>query len=410
MRLRKGTVLLAILALLLLALWGGRTALLFIMFLFLLAFLSFFLTSRRLESLSVERKIYPSRLSIGESARIELTFTNPSRLPLMWLEVWDFLPPYIVAKSGVTRFALTLRAKEKRVIRYTVQANKRGEFELSPLLLATGDPWGLWRREARIGAPSSLVVFPRLIPLSGMKLPLLKPFEGRKTGVRAYEDFTAISGTRDYLPSDPLKRIHWKLFAHLGKPRVKEFEFSSATTLVVWLDLVTSLKEFELPSIYEDYAATAAAAILHHAMEEHIPTYLQVFPFPRFFSDLGKGKDHFIRQMESLARARTGEGDLVELMREASQRLPWQSNLILISSLLSPEILGRLVELRLRAKHLSLYLIYEGSFLLPGEKPRKSFQFDLLAVQQLRERSKLLQGEHIHVHLIGGNDFLPVNA
>lgn len=410
MRLRSGVVLLVVFTLLLLAVWGGRTALLFVLFLLLLAFLSFFLTSRRLESISVERKVYPSRLSIGESAQIELTLFNSSRLPLMWLEVWDFLPPYIVPKSGVTRFALTLRAKEKRTFRYTVRANKRGEFKLSPILLATGDPWDLWRREAKVEAPSSLIVFPRLIPLSGMKLPLLKPFEGRKTGIRAYEDYTAISGTRDYLPSDPLKRMHWKLSAHLGKPLVKEFEFSAATTIVVWLDMVTNLNELELPSVYEDYAATAAASILHYAMEEHIPTSLQIFPSSPFFYGLGKGKDHFIRQMESLARAKMGGGDLVELIREASLHLPWQANLILISSLLSPDILARLVELKLRAKHLSLYLIYEGSFLLPGEKPRKSFQLDPLIVQELRERSKLLQGEHIRVHLIGGNDFLPVNA
>ena len=406
MRSKLPLILLALLSLFFLALWGGRVALLFVLFLAVLAGIAYFLTLRRPDTVQVSRLVTPTRLSIGEQAEVVLTVENRSKLPLPWLELWEFLPPYIVCKTGVTRYAMSLLAGEKRTFQYTITPHRRGEFALNPLLLTTGDPWGLWRRERRVDAPTALVVFPKIVPLERLRLPLRKPFEGRKSGIRAYEDYTAISGVRAYTPQDPLKRIHWKLSAHTGNLLVKEFEFSVNTVITVWVDLVSGGHETPFQEVYEDFAMMTAASLLHFASQKHIPSSLAIFPEVAQPEELGLDPIHFLRQMEILARAKSENGDLVECVRQSARRLPWQSNLILVSSFLSAEILTRLVELRLRTQHLTLYLIYEGSFRLPWEKPRRSFMLDPLEVADLRHKKAMLEDQHVHVHLIGENDSL----
>lgn len=410
MHFRPGVLLLALFAVALLVIFGGKTAFIFLLFLLLLSLTGYFLTWRAFNGLKLERRVRPTRLPSGEVAQIELIVENTSPFPLIWLEIWDHFQPYMVPFDGLPRFALSLKGKERRTILYRALLNKRGEYNLRPLLVSAGDPWGFWRKERNIDAPASLLVFPRIIPISSFALPLRKPFEGRKSGIRSYEDYTAISGLRDYLPFDPQKRIHWKVTAHIGKLLVKEFEFSSSTTLAVWVDLVSSGRRKDFMEVYQEYACMIAASILNYACEEHIPTLLKVFPGKNEESFLGKGKDHFLRQMEVLARAKAEEGDLLKQIFLQAPHLPWQSNLVLISSILNKQFLYKLVELRLRARHLSLYLLYEGSFLLPGEKPRYSFMLDPLEVSELRGLSGMLEEQNINVHLIGGNEPLEAVA
>jgi len=426
---RLKRILFVLIAIVLLALvtLGGRTALLFALFLLLLLALAFFMAKpavqRAASSIAVGSKgkppesaggvrfsrcILPNRLMVGDTATVELTLENTGRLPVPWMEVWDDLPPYLVPAGGSTRNALSLMPKERRLLRYQVRFNKRGDFNLKPLLVANGDPWGLWRQERREPAPASALVFPRILPLEEVKLPLRKPFEGQKSGFHAYEDTTSVSGIRAYEPHDPMKRIHWKLSAHLGQLMVKEFEFTANTAITLWLDLTVGRLNRGFLEVYEDFAAMIAASILRYAEEKHIPTALVSFPSKRPSVTLGSGKDHFLRQMEELARAQLGEGELLAGMPEAARQLPWQSNLILISSLLPRELVMRLAELHRRTQHLTVYLLYEGSFLLPGEKPRQSWLLDPQEVVELRRCSALLEAQGVRVRLVGGNDPLSV--
>jgi uncharacterized protein (DUF58 family) len=151
-----------------------------------------------------------------------------------------------------------------------------------------------------------------------------------------------------------------------------------------------------------------AASILSYAEEKHTPTALVVFPATYSSIPLGSGKDHFLHQMEELARARLGKGELLGAIKEAARHLPWQSNLILISSILSRERVMRLAELHRRTQQLTVFLLYEGSFLLPGEKPRTSYLLDPQEVVELRKGTAMLEAQGIRVRLVGENDPLSV--
>jgi len=299
-------------------------------------------------------------------------------------------------------FALSLRPHECRILRYRALTNKRGEYNLGPLNVSLGDPWGIWRKESQIMAPATVLVYPRVFPISTFQVPLKKPFEGKKTSIRSYEDYTALAGVREYFPQDPPKRIHWKLTAHSGNLLVKEFDFLASTTLALWLDLVSTGRSLEFMEVYAEYASMVAASILNKAMAEHIPTLLEVFPTFRQ-SDLGQGESHFLYQMEILARAKAEQGNLVDCLRLSSTHLPWRCNLILISSILSPELVLKLEELRLKAKHLSIYLLYEGFFLLPGEKPHYHYQMDPIEITKLKKMAGILEKQNVALHLLPSN-------
>lgn len=131
----------------------------------------------------------------------------------------------------------SLRPNESQLVRVELLPLRRGKIRLSGLTLAVPEPFGMSRALHSRAMPQSILVLPKRYALPSISLP-----GGRKhhsggvalsLSVGDSEEFVAL---RDYRPGDPLRRIHWKSWAKIGKPIVKEYQEEFFVRHVLLLD------------------------------------------------------------------------------------------------------------------------------------------------------------------------------
>jgi uncharacterized protein (DUF58 family) len=102
---------------------------------------------------------------------------------------------------------------------------RRGVLRLEAITVARTDAFGLARAFATHAAPAKLVVLPRRYQVAPLALGGNRRYQhggvALASSVGESEEFI---GLRDYRPGDPLQRIHWKSFARIGKPVVREYQ------------------------------------------------------------------------------------------------------------------------------------------------------------------------------------------
>ena len=102
---------------------------------------------------------------------------------------------------------------------------RRGYLRFTGVTVARADPLGLFRAVRPIARPESLLVLPRRYPVPPIRLPGTRKFQpggvALASSVGESEEFVSL---RDYRPGDPRRRIHWKSWARVGKPVVREYQ------------------------------------------------------------------------------------------------------------------------------------------------------------------------------------------
>ena len=108
----------------------------------------------------------------------------------------------------------------------TLTAQKRGVFLLENLRLLMPDPLGLFQRcKALNPPPSRLIALQKRYALPHIEMPGTSTFRiGGEETSNAIGNSGEFVGLREYRPGDSLRQIHWKSWAHTGKPMVKELE------------------------------------------------------------------------------------------------------------------------------------------------------------------------------------------
>lgn len=113
-------------------------------------------------------------------------------------------------------------------------AYQRGSHQLGPLMMEASAPFGLFRRRIRLTDPETVLVYPKVYPLT--RLPLADGLSGTETGGWKTRLGVDLAGSRNYLPGDPLRTIHWRNTARTGRPMVKEFDSSTEQALHLLFD------------------------------------------------------------------------------------------------------------------------------------------------------------------------------
>jgi uncharacterized protein (DUF58 family) len=102
---------------------------------------------------------------------------------------------------------------------------RRGILRLRAVSLARPDALGLSRSVVREDAAHSVLVLPRRYPVPRLSLPGRRRYQpggvSLASRVGESQEFRSL---RDYLPGDPLRRVHWRSWAKTGRPVVREYE------------------------------------------------------------------------------------------------------------------------------------------------------------------------------------------
>ena len=261
----RWTIFLA-LAFSLLANWAGMSALgAFLFFLFLLGTAARGwgrLALRRVRAVAAADQTV---LSVGEALPLTYTVENDKLLPLVWLELWQPVPPRdcLVPTDGFSRRTFTGPEAEAegtgavyrrhflflmggQTLRWETlwRAERRGVYRLNALSLRSGDGFGLTQIAALspLPRPLTLVVWPRLVPVS--TAPFFRNVWQGETGRQGWvEDPTVLRGLRDYQPGDSWRRIDWRTAARQDELQTRLYETIRPSTLHFILDAASFTEE-----------------------------------------------------------------------------------------------------------------------------------------------------------------------
>jgi len=318
-----------------------------------------------LRGLEYERIFSERRAFQGETLELTLRVSNRKLLPVGWLQVEDQFPLDVPLLDGelvasqssstvghlVTAFSLRWYQRGSR--RYKIHCPKRGFYRFGPAHLKSGDLFGLFSQEGWQEGDDWLIVYPRVVPIAELGLLSKEPFGEIKARQRIFEDPMRTIGVRDHQPEDGFKHIHWKATARQQKLQTRVYEPTTSYNLIVFLNVATFPRHWQgIDPVLLERTISVAASIASHAAEQryivgviangsvpHSDQPIKVLP--------SRDPKQLVRILEALA-AVTGfaTSSIENLLLEESPKLPWGATLVIVTGVVTEELVATLLRLR----------------------------------------------------------------
>jgi uncharacterized protein (DUF58 family) len=202
---------------------------------------------------------------VGDRLAVTYTVRNTSRVPKPWLEIHNpaSLP------GGLPGRAVSIAGRTERSWLVRTPLDRRGHFRIEPMVIRTGDPFGLFESSAVVGNGVTVVVYPRIDALPLWRLPAATVEGARSAPERSFHATPLATTVRPYAPGDSMNRIHWPSTARHLDIQVKEFELEQTADLWLVLDLDASWQAGHGDDSTAEVAVRAAASIADRALREN---------------------------------------------------------------------------------------------------------------------------------------------
>jgi len=302
--------------------------------------------------LAYAREVSQPRAFPGDEIDLVIRIANRKPLPLVALLVRDIVPANLEiidhdrrldteGRQVINRMT-SLRWYESIVWRYRLRCLARGAYRLGPAQLEGGDPFGFYRSVLDIPAHTSLIVYPRLLPLDELGLPPRNPL-GELRARQLIRDPLRTIGVRDYHPEDPLKDVHWSATARTGTLQTRIYEATTSREVAIFLDLDSFERYWQgIDEEQVERLISAAATLAQAGLAEGYAVGLYVNGAPAEFERFvrlppGRSPAQLERIMETLARLTPySVTPMARLLRTTTSDLPWGASLLLLS-VIAPE-------------------------------------------------------------------------
>jgi len=270
--------------------------------------------------ISMGRKTRARRAQVGRSLDESFIIRNRSIIPKLWLEVRDHstLPSH-----RASHIVPALRSYGNYRWQVETPCLVRGEFQLGPVTLISGDPFGFFLSPRRLDAISKVIVYPPTVPINQVHLPIGQISGGEAQRRRAHFITTNAAGVRDYAPGDSFNRIHWATTARKDKLIVKEFEIDPLVDIWLFTDFSAgslvedpTLQRVEgtgtvvptsqaIPASTEEYAVVIAASLAKYFIDSERALGFAAYTPHREILQPEHGKRHLTQILQTLAVARS---------------------------------------------------------------------------------------------------------
>jgi uncharacterized protein (DUF58 family) len=211
--------------------------------------------------LGLARTLGAGQVEVGQRVAVHLELTNVG--PTTGVLLIEEQIPW--ALGSRPRFVIdAMRPGWSRKIDYQVQAEVRGKYDIGPLRVRVGDPFGLLELHRTFTKTTSLVVIPATEPLPA--IPLLGAWTGTgDTRPRPFASGSAADVTvRDYRVGDDLRRVHWRSTARTGTLMVRREEQPWQSRCTLFIDNRARVHRGQGPHSSVERAVVAAASIAVH--------------------------------------------------------------------------------------------------------------------------------------------------
>jgi uncharacterized protein (DUF58 family) len=180
----------------------------------------------------------------------------------------------------------------------TLTPARRGLLRLKGTTVACPDPFGLFRLLRKMPLPESILILPKRHDMPCFALPGAMKYQlggvSLASSVGESEEFVSL---REYRPGDPLRRMHWKSYAKLGKPIIKEYQEEFFVRHALVLDTFGSPAQ---EAIFEEAVSIAASLACTIRDQDSLLDLMFVGPEAYCFTS-GRGVGHIEKMLEILA-------------------------------------------------------------------------------------------------------------
>ncbi len=196
-------------------------------------------------------------------------------------------------------------------IRLRLKPTRRGVMRIEKGVVACPDPFGLCRQMSSVTKPEKILILPKRYPLPDFDLPGAMRYQqggvALASSVGESEEFASL---REYRHGDPQRRIHWKSWAKVGRPIVKEFQAEFFVRHALILDTFSEAAHSEL---FEEAVSVAASLACSIDTQDSLLDLLFVGPKAYCFT-AGRGVAHSEQMLEILASVETCPGEPFDLL------------------------------------------------------------------------------------------------
>ncbi len=305
-----------------------------------------------MEKLHLDRA-FVDRAFVGEEVPVEVRMHNQSRFPALYLQFEEKTAPEL-SGTQLAQQVLSLGGGQKGQITYTLRTHKRGVYAIGPARVTAGDLLGLAKERRKDLDPAFITVYPRVLPLEKLGLPMQAPLGNLRHINPIFEDPSQPIGKREYIPGDSLHRIDWKATASSGRLQTRVYQPSINLNTMVFLDL--DKRSYQDRNRYQanEFAVVVAASLVNWIIEQKQSVglitngadpnaasgRLHIVP-PQ------KGPIQMMAVLDVLARIDAAEEiPVVPMLQQGAGGLSWGTTVMIVTGQVQPALLNALLPLQ----------------------------------------------------------------
>lgn len=213
------------------------------------------------------RRKLPHALALGATTSVTLDIENPTSSPLR-LAVFDHVPVGFSFESLPQ--SLQVPPEQVAHLRYTLQAEDRGEHVFSQCELRLGSPWRLWQRRVRSALPSRVRVYPNFAALTRFAL-LATDHRLSQLGLllrRRRGEGLDFHQLREYREGDAPRQIDWKASSRMRRLISREYREERDQQIILLVDCGRRMAARDGPLSHLDHALNAALLLAFVALRQ----------------------------------------------------------------------------------------------------------------------------------------------
>ncbi len=292
------------------------------------------------------------RQQLGDVFEEHFEISNNLPIIRLWLEVRD--KSDLPGSSGSRVFSW-IGAREVRTYSSYTLLTQRGEFDLGPTELYSGDPFGLFAFYQTIATDNKVLVLPYFVRLANFAFPPGLLSGGRLQQRKTPEVTPHAAGVREYAPGDPLKRIHWPTTVRRDRFMVKEFDQDPQADVWILLDAQKSVHyshpddivippadrfwlwknryEFSLPTDTFEYSVSVSASVASYFLRQGLAVGMMSSGQISIALPAERGERQLTKILENLAFLEDeGELPLLGMVEAQVSHIPRGSIVVIVTA------------------------------------------------------------------------------
>jgi len=160
-----------------------------------------------------------------DTVEIKLKVTNSGRMARYFVTLLEECPFEQPEKRRRAFMLNKIGPKSVTAFPYKALCYRRGHYKSASVTLQSSDPLGLIVRRRTFQLPLNLTVYPTYYQMQGLSVTDISWSDG--SPITKSSAAAELYGSREYQNGEPLKHIHWRNTARVGRFMLKEFERAS---------------------------------------------------------------------------------------------------------------------------------------------------------------------------------------